>query len=76
MYNARKHCLVCDTLNNLLVRDTDSAYECYGCHSRHWLDDQARLEHMVHNNRSLPEAENDLIYDTSAYRPSFAVNKQ
>lgn len=36
------------------------AYECWNCGSRHWLDDQARLEYMVYEDVSLEQADSAL----------------
>ena len=60
MFSQHEYCLLCSSLNKLLVGECDHAWECWNCQSRWWLDDQARLEYQVHNNLNFEQAEADL----------------
>lgn len=75
MTNHSEYCLICSSLNHLVVNDHCEAWECWNCHARYWLDDQARLEYMVHNDRSFAEAEQDLINPLTDISPYFAMSQ-
>ncbi len=60
MYSQHEYCLLCSSLNKLLINKTDHAWECWNCNSRYWLDDQARIEYMAHFSLSYDIAEEDL----------------
>lgn len=64
-----EHCLICGSLNRLLLLPTTEAWECWNCSIKYWLDDQARLEYMVVNNLSFREANLDLEHGI----PTFAA---
>lgn len=60
MFSQHEYCLLCSSLNKLLVGDTDHAWECWNCNVRYWIDDQARLEYMVHYGIPIEIAEKAL----------------
>lgn len=60
LFSQTEYCLLCSSKNKLLVGDVDHAWECWNCNARYWIDDQARLEYMVHHDISSGEADQDL----------------
>ena len=48
MFSQHEYCLLCSSLNKLLVEETDHAWECWNCNVRYWIDDQSQLEICVH----------------------------
>lgn len=60
MINKSDYCFLCSSLNNLVIRDNDEAFECWNCGNPQWIDDTSRLLYMVTRKVKLKEAEKDL----------------
>lgn len=58
----------------MIVDDLSQAWECWNCKAKYWLDDQARLEYMVHHDLTFTEAENDL-FNPIDRSPNFAITQ-
>jgi len=73
MYMLTEHCLICSNANHLGIQQETHAWECWHCNTRWWLDDQARLEYMVHYDINFAQAETDLKMPHPSRRLNFAT---
>ena len=67
MFSQHEYCLLCSSLNKLLVEETDHAWECWNCNTRWWIDDQARLEWMLWANQTAKQAEWIINFSSTKY---------
>lgn len=56
-----EHCYLCGSKNYLYIdKPITEAFECWNCMTVQWLDDDARLTHMVYHEVDFVEAEENL----------------
>lgn len=73
MQTKLQKCNRCLITNRIIIEPHSQAWRCI-CGVGHWLDQQARIEHMVHHGISFNEAERDLIEHNIDRLPIMAFN--
>ena len=69
-----EHCLLCGSVNHIFLDNPNAtAWECWGCYSRWWLDDLAQSMFIIENNVDVDEAD-DMV--TNAHPLIIFLNGQ